>query len=137
MHLQYDYPLRIFHYVAALARPCTLHDPPSSSGGRYTENAYSFSWKFTCSSSLPVSSPLSSKYSSISASKFCRSATGSDKPSLDKDFKAETTRSCSHLAAIIGAFAAKNKQIDRFVGDSVSYHKKDFTCRDQMMDNSA
>jgi len=73
----------------------------------------------------------------IFASKFYQSATGSDKPSLNKDFKAETTRSCSHLATIIGAFAAKNKQIDRFVGDSVSYRKKNFTCRDETMDNSA
>ena len=136
MYLQYDYLHCIFHF-AALAYPCILHYPPSSSGRKYTEECLLFCRKFTCSSSLPVSSPLSSKYSSISASKFCRSSMGSDKPSLDKDFKAETTRSCSHLAAIVSAFAAKNKQIDRFVGDSVSFHKIDFTCSDETMNNFA
>ena len=60
---------------------------------------------------------------------------GSDKPSLDKDFKAETTHSCLHLDVIVSAFAAKNKQIDQFVDDSVIFHKIDFTCSDEIMNN--
>lgn len=92
--------------------------------------------KCTCSSSLPVSSSLLSKNSSISASKFCQSSTGSTRPSDDKDFKAEAIRSPC-LAAIIASFTAKeNKSIDL---SPIPFHssKPDFTCSSETLNNYA
>ena len=98
--------------------------------------ALNIPWLHTCSSSLPVSSSLLSKNSSISASKFCRSPAGSTRPSADKHFKAEAIRS-SCLAAIITSFAAKeNKSIDLYV---IPFHssKSDFTWSGETLNNYA
>ena len=111
----YTFIINIFnihdHLLALLVRfiilPGTIWDE-----GTLTLSQVLVETGITCSSSLQVSSSLLPKNSSINASKFSRSFSGSIRPSEDKDFKAITTRySC--LAAIIAAFAAKeSKSID-------------------------